>query len=131
MKKFGGMSGDELQRPHQFEHENAWLKRALAERMLDTRISKEQNAKNGGAAPEAPSRGPDQRGLAETNLGSMHAEANQKGDETVRASPLCASSFEAEHPGLPRANTEKERVLSASMRRRFRSGFLFLQQAPD
>ena len=103
------MSGDELQRPRQFEHENAWLKRALAEGMLDTRISKEQNAKNGGAAAEAPSRGPDQRGLAETNLGSMHAEGNQKGDETVRASPLCASSFEAEHPGLPRANTEKER----------------------
>lgn len=47
MKKFGGMSGDELQRPRQFEHENAWLKRALAEGMLDNQISKERSAKKG------------------------------------------------------------------------------------
>lgn len=44
-KKFGGMSGDEVQRLRQLEQENGRLKRALADAMLDNQILKELNAK--------------------------------------------------------------------------------------
>lgn len=44
-QKFGGANGEELQRLKQLEQENARLKRALAEAMLDNQILKELNAK--------------------------------------------------------------------------------------
>ncbi len=44
-KKFGGMSGDDVQKMRQLEQENARLKRALADAMLDNQILKELNAK--------------------------------------------------------------------------------------
>ncbi len=44
-KKFGGMSGDDVQRLRQLEQENLRLKRALADAMLDNQILKELNAK--------------------------------------------------------------------------------------
>ncbi|MFN7543974.1 MAG: transposase [Acidobacteriota bacterium] len=44
-KKFGGMSGDDIQRLRQLEQENARLKRALADAMLDNQILKDLNAK--------------------------------------------------------------------------------------
>jgi putative transposase len=44
-KKFGGMSGDDVQKLRQLEQENGRLKRALAEAMLDNQILKELNAK--------------------------------------------------------------------------------------
>jgi putative transposase len=44
-KKYGGMSGDDVQKMRQLEQENARLKRALADAMLDNQILKELNAK--------------------------------------------------------------------------------------
>jgi len=44
-KKFGGMSGDDVQKLRQLEQENGRLKRALADAMLDNQILKELNAK--------------------------------------------------------------------------------------
>lgn len=44
-KKFGGMSGEDVQRLRQLELENGRLKRALAEAMLDNQILKEISSK--------------------------------------------------------------------------------------
>jgi len=44
-KKYGGLSASDLQRMRQLEQENARLKRALADAMLDNQILKELNAK--------------------------------------------------------------------------------------
>ena len=44
-RKYRGLSGEELQRPKQLEQENARLKRALADAMLDNQILKELNPK--------------------------------------------------------------------------------------
>jgi putative transposase len=44
-RKYSGLSGEELQRLRQLEQENARLKRALADAMLDNQILKELNAK--------------------------------------------------------------------------------------
>jgi putative transposase len=44
-KKYGGMSGEDVQRLRMLEQENARLKRALADAMLDNQILKELNAK--------------------------------------------------------------------------------------
>ncbi len=44
-QKYGGLSGDDLQRLKQLEQENGRLKRALADAMLDNQILKELNAK--------------------------------------------------------------------------------------
>lgn len=44
-RKFGGMSGDDVQKMRQLEQENGRLKRALAEAVLDNQILKELNAK--------------------------------------------------------------------------------------
>ena len=44
-QKFGGASGEDMQRLKQLEQENTRLKRALADAMLDNQILKELNAK--------------------------------------------------------------------------------------
>lgn len=44
-RKYNGLSGEDLQRLKQLELENARLKRALAEAVLDNQILKELNAK--------------------------------------------------------------------------------------
>lgn len=44
-KKYNGLGGDDVQRLKQLEQENARLKRALADAMLDNQILKELNAK--------------------------------------------------------------------------------------
>jgi putative transposase len=45
-KKFGGLQGNDVQRLKQLEQENARLKRALADAMLDNQILKELSSKN-------------------------------------------------------------------------------------
>jgi putative transposase len=45
-KKFGGLHGNDVQRLKQLEQENARLKRALADAMLDNQILKELSSKN-------------------------------------------------------------------------------------
>jgi putative transposase len=44
-KKYGGLNTTDLQRMRQLEQENARLKRALADAMVDNQILKELNAK--------------------------------------------------------------------------------------
>lgn len=44
-QKYSGASGEDIQRLKQLEQENARLKRALADAMLDNQILKELNAK--------------------------------------------------------------------------------------
>jgi putative transposase len=44
-KKYGGLNHADLQKMRQLEQENARLKRALADAMLDNQILKELNAK--------------------------------------------------------------------------------------
>ena len=44
-QKYEGASGEDIQRMKQLEQENARLKRALADAMLDNQILKEINAK--------------------------------------------------------------------------------------
>lgn len=44
-RKYSGLGSEELQRLKQLEQENARLKRALADAMLDNQILKEINAK--------------------------------------------------------------------------------------
>jgi putative transposase len=44
-QKYGGMSGEDVQKMRHLEQENSRLKRALADVMLDNQILKELNAK--------------------------------------------------------------------------------------